>query len=119
MNCRITVRPDRSFHFSIRTPSASHLLMTTAGVKTVKNKMRGAGNTAGPRASEASAAGKADRKLISGNAAVHHVGQVSLKHCYEIAKIKQSEERLSSLSLQGLVKSVVWQAGSMGILVVP
>ena len=47
------------------------------------------------------------------------VGTVSLKHVYEIAKIKQSEKRLSSLDLKGLVKSVVWQAGSIGITVVP
>jgi large subunit ribosomal protein L11 len=96
------------------------MLMTTAGVKEIKNKMRGAGNTAGPRVSDATSTGKADKKgAVAGNAGVSHVGQVSLKHCYEIAKIKQSEARLSSLSLQGLVKSVVWQAGSMGILVVP
>jgi large subunit ribosomal protein L11 len=94
--------------------------MTTAGVKEVKNRMRGAGNTAGPRATDVSSTGKADKKSAgNGNGNVAHVGQVSLKHCYEIAKIKQNEARLSSLSLQGLVKSVVWQAGSMGIMVVP
>ena len=47
------------------------------------------------------------------------VGRVSLKHVYEIALIKQSETRLSGLSLEGLCKSVVSQARSIGIEVVP
>lgn len=47
------------------------------------------------------------------------VGKISLKHVYEIAKIKQSETRLSGLSLQGLCKSVISQAKSIGIEVVP
>ena len=46
------------------------------------------------------------------------IGKVSLKHVYEIAKIKQSETRLSRLSLQGLCKSVIAQARSIGIDVV-
>jgi large subunit ribosomal protein L11 len=44
---------------------------------------------------------------------------VSLKHVYEIAKIKQSELRLSGLSLQGLCKSVIAQAKGIGIQVIP
>jgi len=47
------------------------------------------------------------------------VGQVSLKHVYEIAKIKQSELRLSGLSLEGIAKSVIAQAKSVGVTVVP
>lgn len=47
------------------------------------------------------------------------VGTVSLKHIYEIAKIKQSELRLSGLALEGLCRSVIWQAKSIGIAVVP
>jgi large subunit ribosomal protein L11 len=47
------------------------------------------------------------------------VGTVSLKHVYEIAKIKQSETRLSGLSLEGLCKSVIAQAKSAGIKVIP
>jgi large subunit ribosomal protein L11 len=47
------------------------------------------------------------------------VGQVSLKHVYEIAKIKQSELRLSGLTLEGVAKSVIAQAKSIGIAVVP
>lgn len=45
-------------------------------------------------------------------------GTVSLKHVYEIAKIKQSELRLSGLSLEGLCKSIIYQARSIGLDVV-
>lgn len=47
------------------------------------------------------------------------IGRISLKHVYEIAKIKQSETRLSGLSLKGLCKSVIAQAKSIGVEVVP
>ena len=45
-------------------------------------------------------------------------GTVSLKHVYEIAKIKQTELRLSGLSLEGLCRSIIYQARSIGINVV-
>ncbi|KAA6406797.1 MAG: 54S ribosomal 19 protein [Lasallia pustulata] len=93
---RVTVRPDRSFHFELRTPTTSYLLLQAAGVKERKNRVRGAMNP-----------GK------------ESIGEVSLKHVYDIAKIKQSELRLSGLSLEGLCKSVIGQAQSMGITVVP
>lgn len=47
------------------------------------------------------------------------IGTVSLKHVYEIAKIKHSELRLSGLSLEGICKSVIAQAKSIGVTVVP
>ncbi|KKY27707.1 putative mitochondrial 54s ribosomal protein 19 [Phaeomoniella chlamydospora] len=93
---RVTVRPDRSFTFELRTPVTSWLLLKAAGVEPLKNRLRGANNP-----------GK------------EHVGTVSLKHVYEIAKIKQSELRLSGLSLQGLCKSIIAQARSIGVKVVP
>jgi len=65
------------------------------------------------------AKGKAGGKDMNGQASVGTVGTVSLKHVYEIAKIKHGESRLSGLTLEGLVKSVVAQAGSMGVVVVP
>lgn len=93
---RVTVRPDRSFHFELRTPTTSYLLLTAAKVPLVKNKLKGAQNP-----------GK------------DSVGEVSLKHIYEIAKIKQSEVRLSGLSLESLCKSVIATAKSIGVTVVP
>ncbi|KAF7560529.1 hypothetical protein G7046_g3617 [Stylonectria norvegica] len=96
MPCRVVVRPDRSFHFDIRTPQTSWLLLNAA---------------------EAAANKKGNRKGAS-KPGHEKVGTVSLKHIYEIAKIKQSELRLSGLSLDGLCKSVIYQAKSIGIDVV-
>ena len=93
---RVTVRPDRSFHFELRTPTTSYLLLQAAGVKERKGKIRGATEP-----------GK------------ESIGEVSLKHVYDIAKIKQSELRLSGLSLEALSRSVVASARSSGISVVP
>lgn len=93
---RVTVRPDRSFSFELRTPTTSYLLLQAAGVKERKGRVRGASNPGSET-----------------------VGQVSLKHVYEIAMIKQSELRLSGLSLEGLCKSVISQAKSIGVSVVP
>lgn len=91
---RVTVRPDRSFHFDIRTPVTSWLLLSAAKVEPVKGRLKGK----------------------SGN---EIVGEISLKHVYEIAKIKQSELRLSGLSLEGLCKTVIAQAKSVGVKVSP
>ena len=118
---RVTVRPDRSFSFELRTPPTASLLLAAAGVTPKKNKLRGAGNTAGPKSMAGLAgAGKASgSNATAGNAGLGTVGTVTLKHVWEIAKIKQQESRLSGLSLESLAKSVVAQAGSMGVVVVP
>ncbi|KAK3906619.1 ribosomal protein L11, N-terminal domain-containing protein [Staphylotrichum tortipilum] len=96
MPVRVTVRPDRTFHFEIRTPQTSWLLLNAA---------------------EAPMGKKGKRKGAS-NPGSEIVGTVSLKHIYEIAKIKQSELRLSGLSLEGLCRSIIYQAKSVGIAVV-
>jgi large subunit ribosomal protein L11 len=64
---RVVVRPDRSFHFEIRTPPTAHLLMSAAAVNARKGKVRGAEKPGHDS-----------------------VGEVSLKHIYEIAQIKQT-----------------------------
>ncbi|KAL5341575.1 ribosomal protein L11, N-terminal domain-containing protein [Aspergillus crustosus] len=93
---RVTVRPDRSFHFDLRTPTTTWLLLQAAKVEPRKNRIRGAQNPGHET-----------------------VGTISLKHVYEIAKIKHTETRLSGLSLPGLCKSVMAQAKSVGIAIVP
>jgi large subunit ribosomal protein L11 len=117
------VRPDRSFTFDIRTPPTASLLFAAAGVAERKNKIRGAGNVPGPHNNKTGAHGKAavagSSGAGAGNAGIGNVGTVSLKHIYEIAKIKHSETRLSGFSLEGIAKSVVAQAGSIGVVVVP
>lgn len=116
------MRPDRSFHFELRTPPTASLLLSAAGVSPTKNKLRGAGNTAGPH-SKLGLEGKGKASYAGGappgNSGLGSVGTVSLKHVWEIAKIKQGETRLSGVSLEGMVKSVISQAGSMGVVVVP
>lgn len=120
---RVTVRPDRSFTFELRTPTTASLLFAAAGVEPTKNKVRGAGNVAGPMNTEGlGAKGKQSNQTgagAAGNSSVGTVGQVSLKHVWEIAKIKSSETRLQGVPLEGLVKSVVAQASSLGVVVVP
>ena len=93
---RVTVRPDRSFHFELRTPTTSYLLLQAAGVKERKGKIRGA--------------------MLPGK---ESIGEVSLKHIYDIAKIKQSELRLSGMSLESLSRSVIASTRSIGLTVVP
>ncbi|KAL8381178.1 hypothetical protein RB595_005453 [Gaeumannomyces hyphopodioides] len=92
----ITVRPDRTFHFDVRTPQTSWLLLNAAQVP----------------------AGKKGKRKGASNPGKELVGTISLKHVYEIAKIKQSELRLSGLPLEGLCRSIIYQAKSVGIDVV-
>ncbi|CAJ2513509.1 Uu.00g016280.m01.CDS01 [Anthostomella pinea] len=96
MPTRVTVRADRSFHFDIRTPQTSWLLRNAAEIPVGKKGKR-------------KGASKPGHEIV---------GTVTLKHVYEIAKIKQSELRLSGLSLEGLCRSIIYQAKSIGIAVV-
>ncbi|KAI7215053.1 hypothetical protein KC317_g8979 [Hortaea werneckii] len=120
---RVTVRPDRSFTFELRTPPTASLLLSAAGVAPTKNKLKGAGNAAGPNSNAGlEGRGKSSNQTgpgAAGNSSLGTVGQVSLKQVYEIAKIKTSETRLSGIGLEAMVKSVIAQAGSMGVVVVP
>ncbi|KAK9461794.1 mitochondrial 54S ribosomal protein uL11m [Lipomyces oligophaga] len=89
--CTIRIRPDRTFTFDIKSPPTSYLLLRAAGAK------QGAGKH-GPNDPP--------------------VGKVSLKHVYEIAKIKQKDTKMSGLSLEAIAKSIVASAKSVGIEVV-
>ncbi|KAI1435658.1 mitochondrial 54S ribosomal protein YmL19 [Xylaria sp. CBS 124048] len=94
---RVTVRGDRTFHFDVRTPQTSWLLRNAANLPIGKKGKRKGASKPG-----------------------HEVaGTISLKHVYEIAKIKHSEVRLSGLGLRGLCNAVIFQAKSIGIDVVP
>lgn len=120
----MTVRPDRSFTFELRTPPTASLLLAAAGVSPTKNKLRGAGNVAGPFSRAGlEGSGKATAPkgaAMAGNSGMGTVGkEVSLKHVWEIAKIKSTETRLSGVPFEGLVKSVIAQAGSIGVVIVP
>ena len=47
------------------------------------------------------------------------VGKVSLKHVYEIARIKCRDEDLGFVGEEGVAKGVVGTARSLGLEVVP
>ncbi|KAF0690144.1 Aste57867_18469 [Aphanomyces stellatus] len=46
------------------------------------------------------------------------VGSVTLRHVYEIAKVKQQDELLDYIELESLCKSIIGTARSMGLKVV-
>lgn len=88
----ITIQPDRTFKFDIHTPPTSWLIKKAAGIE------KGATSPpAGLRVSESSA-----------------VGRISLKHVYEIARIKSKDSRMRLVSLENIAKSVVGTCKSMG-----
>lgn len=86
----ITIQPDRSFTFVTSTPTVSHFLKQATGIE------KG-----------------------SAKPGTDIVATVSLKHVYEIAKIKFTDEHMKGLSLESIARSVVGSARSLGIRVVP
>lgn len=96
MPCKVIVRPDRSFVFDIRTPHTSWMLLNAAQAPL----------------------GKKGKRKGASNPGHEKVGTISLKHVYEIAKIKRTELRLSGLSEEAMCRSIIFQAKSIGIDVV-
>lgn len=85
----LTVKPDRSFTFEMKSPPTSWLLMQAAGIE--------------------KGSGRAKHDLV---------GEVSLKHIYEIAKIKKTDERHKDVDLKSIVGSVISTADAIGVRVV-
>jgi len=86
----ITVQPDRSFTFITKTPPATYFLKQAAGIE------KGAGRPG------------------------HEItGTVSLKHVYEIAKIKAADQHMKSLPLESIARMIIGSARSLGVQVVP
>ncbi|KAG8907220.1 hypothetical protein FRB99_005044 [Tulasnella sp. 403] len=86
----ITVQPDRTFTFVTKTPPTTYFLKKAAGIE------QGTGKPG------------------------HGVaGTVSLKHIYEIAKIKATDEHLKHLPLQSIASTVISTAKTLGVAVVP
>ena len=86
----IQINPDRTFSFTFRSPPTTYLLKQAAGIEL------GSGNPSGPRS-----------------------GTVTLKHVYEIARIKCADEDLGVLGLERVARSVVGSARTLGLEVVP
>ncbi|CAO3596966.1 unnamed protein product [Absidia cylindrospora] len=85
----ITIKPDRTFTFITKSPPTTFLLKRSAGVQKGAQKP-----------------------------GTEIVGNVSLKHVYEIAKLKQQDTNLKHLSLESICGSIIGVAKSIGIQVV-
>lgn len=86
VRARLTIKSDRTFSMEIRPPSTSYLLKKAASID------KGAGKTG------------------------HEVaGKISVKHLYEIAKIKQKDPNMEHLGLESICELVSGSARSMGI----
>lgn len=84
--CVLAVKPDRTFTFEMKSPPTSWLLMQAAQVT------KGAGKPGH-----------------------ESVGKVSLKHIYEIAKIKKTDERHKDVELKSICGAVLSTAEVIGI----
>ncbi|KAL3689811.1 hypothetical protein R1sor_016120 [Riccia sorocarpa] len=82
----VTAYTDSSFDFSIKSPSVSYFLKKAAGLQ--------------------SGGGKAGHEVA---------GVVTVKHIYEIAKIKQQDPECQYMELEAISKSIMGTARSMGI----
>jgi large subunit ribosomal protein L11 len=89
----ITIQADRTFTFVVKSPPTSWLIKQAAGIET--------------------ASGEAGKVGSAG------AGTLSLKHIYEIAKIKAGDDHLGHISLESIAKSVQGSCKSMGINVIP
>ncbi|XP_041099322.1 39S ribosomal protein L11, mitochondrial, partial [Polyodon spathula] len=88
---KIFVKPDRTYDLKINQPTVSFFLKAAAGIE------KGAGKTG------------------------HEVaGMVTVKHVYEIARVKAQDESfaLQNMSLENVVQSIIGSAHSLGIRVV-
>ncbi|GMH68460.1 hypothetical protein TrVE_jg569 [Triparma verrucosa] len=85
---KLTALSDRTFTFTIRTPSTSHLILQSLGL------------TSG-----------------SESPGTKEVGELSMEAVYEIAKVKVKDEANRGQDLEGMCKTVVGTARSMGVSV--
>ena len=87
LSVRLSAFSDRSFKFDVRSPPTSFLIMKAAGL---------AKGPASPNPDEASS-------------------YITPEAVYEIAKIKHSDEMTWHLPLEGVARSVIGSAKSMGV----
>lgn len=88
--CLLTIKADRSFTFETKSPPTAWLLMKAANVSKGADKPTH-----------------------------NHVGTVSLKHIYEIAKIKKTDERHKEVDLKAICGAVILTATAIGVNVIP
>ncbi|BFG41827.1 hypothetical protein CerSpe_281020 [Prunus speciosa] len=89
MAVTITAFKDNTFEFTVKSPSVSWYLKKATGVE-------------------------------SGSSRPGHVvaSKLSVRHVYEIAKVKQSDPYCQYMPLESICKSVIGTANSMGIKIV-
>lgn len=87
--CKIFINPDRSYDIKFNTPPVSYFLKLAAGMS--------------------KGAYQPGREVF---------GKVTLKHVYEIAKIKKQDENLELVTMETLCKLIIGSARSIGIEVV-
>lgn len=87
---QITINPDRTFSFTIRSPPTTHLLKKVAG-----NIEKG-----------------------TGQPGHETIATISVKHIYEVARIKSMDKDLEAKGLESVARSVISTAKNMGIEVV-
>ncbi|KAJ3690067.1 hypothetical protein LUZ61_019231 [Rhynchospora tenuis] len=89
MAVTITAYKDNTFEFIVKSPSVTWFLKKAAGIE--------------------SGSGRAGHVSVS---------TISLRHVYEIAKIKQADPTSKHLSIEAISKSIIGTANSMGLQVV-
>jgi len=89
MSVTITAFKDNTFEFTVKSPSVTWYLKKAAGIE-------------------------------SGSGRPGHVvaSTLTLKHVYEIAKVKQSDPFCQYMSLEAISKSIMGTANTMGIKIV-
>ncbi|XP_071728039.1 large ribosomal subunit protein uL11m-like [Rutidosis leptorrhynchoides] len=85
----VKVAKDYTFELSIKSPSVAWYLKNAAGIE--------------------SASGKPGHVVAT---------SLTLKHVYEIAKVKQSDPYCQYMSLEAISRSIIGTANSMGIKIV-
>ena len=85
---KLTAFTDKSFEWSFSSPPASFLLLKAAGISSGSSK--------------------------PGHA---RSGTISLKHLYEIAKVKKSEKGNEFVPLQSICSSIIGSSKSMGLFI--
>jgi large subunit ribosomal protein L11 len=85
----ITIQPDRTFTFVTKTPPTSYFVKKAAGIE--------------------KGTGRPGHDIV---------GTISVKHVYEIAKIKATDEHMKHLKLESIARSIVGSARSLGVRVV-
>ncbi|XP_072963216.1 uncharacterized protein [Typha angustifolia] len=89
MAVTITAYKDNTFEFTVKSPTVTWFLKKAAGIESGSSRP---GHTV--------------------------VSSITLRHVYEIAKVKQSDPFSKHMSIEAICKSIIGTANSMGIQVV-